>query len=477
MNARPAVLTTALLLVLAAGRSDIAQAATTPARLKVHDAGRFLVQADGQAFFWLGDTAWELLHRLTREQIQAYLTKRATQRFNVIQVVALPEINGLTSTNRYGEVPLVDLDPSKPNERWFALLDFVVTEAASRGLYVAILPTWGSYAVKEQHALFTNHFLLTSTNAAGYGRWLGVRYRDRSNVVWILGGDRQPDGYEDTWRALARGLIEGCAPHDPLITYHPYGPGSSATALHPEPWLDFNLIQSGHTRNVKPHEMIAADYARTPAKPVINGEPAYEGMPIGFKVENGRFTHRDVRRNAYWSIFAGAAGITYGANEVWMMWTEDIEPVSEKVKPPFLSAEVPWSEALDRTGATQMQHLRALMESRPLLDRVPAPDLLVGDAGKDLGQAVATRARDGSYAMVFYPQPGQTVTVNLAQLSGRKLQSWWFNPRSGKSQALNRDLTSVGEARFVSPTGGPDWVLVLDDVSRKFPPPGQPLGR
>lgn len=336
-----------------------ARAAADLPRLRVHESGRLLEQADGRPFFWLGDTAWELLHRLTREQIQAYLDKRADQRFNVIQVVALPEINGLTSPNRYGDVPLVDVDPATPNERWFELLDFTVAEAARRGLYVAILPTWGSYAVREEPVLFEHHFLFTPEKAASYGRWLGARYRDRANVIWVLGGDRAPDGYEATWRAMAEGITQGLAPHDPLITYHPRGPGSSAPRLHAEPWLDFNLIQSGHTLDVRPHEMIATDYARTPAKPVINGEPAYEGMPIGFRVENGRFTHRDVRRNAYWSVFAGGAGITYGANEVWMMWSEDIEPVSAKVPPPFLGAEVSWGQALERTGATQMRHLRA----------------------------------------------------------------------------------------------------------------------
>jgi hypothetical protein len=463
-------LTTASLLAAA---FTPAGAEPEPPRLRVSESGRLLMQADGRPFFWLGDTAWELLHRLTREQIEAYLTKRAAQRFNVIQVVALPEINGLTSPNRYGEVPLVDLDPARPNEQWFALLDFVVTEAARRGLYVAILPTWGAYAVREESALFAIHFLFSAETAASYGRWIGSRYRERANVIWILGGDRAPDGYEATWRAMAAGIAEGVAPHDPLLTYHPRGPGSSGPRLHAEPWLDFNLIQSGHTLEVRPHELIAADYARTPAKPVINGEPAYEGLPIGFKLENGRFTHRDVRRNAYWSVFAGAAGITYGANEVWMMWSPDLEPISARAASPFLGAEVSWAEALDRTGATQMRHLRALIESRPMQERIPAADLLVGDPGAGLGQAVATRARGGSYAMVFYPQPGQTVTVNLSVLSGSRLRAWWFNPRSGKTQALNRALTNVGEARFVSPTGGPDWVLVLDDASRRFPPPGE----
>ena len=58
----------------------------------VSDNRRFLVTADGRPFFWLGDTAWELFHRLTREDAVRYLDNRARLRFTVIQAVALAEV-------------------------------------------------------------------------------------------------------------------------------------------------------------------------------------------------------------------------------------------------------------------------------------------------------------------------------------------------------------------------------------------------
>src|SRR4051794_13721107 len=85
-------------------------------RLQVSDNARFLVTADGRPFFWLGDTAWELFHRLTREQAEQYLRNRAERRFTIVQAVALAELDGLDEPNAYGERPLIDRDPTKPNE-------------------------------------------------------------------------------------------------------------------------------------------------------------------------------------------------------------------------------------------------------------------------------------------------------------------------------------------------------------------------
>ena len=119
-----------------------AQQPETPS-LKVSADHRYLVTEKNEPFFWLGDTAWELLQRADREEIRHYLKVRADQGFTVIQTVALPSIDGLNKTNAYGEIPLIDHDPTRPNEKYFELIDFVVQEAQKLGLYVGLLPTWG----------------------------------------------------------------------------------------------------------------------------------------------------------------------------------------------------------------------------------------------------------------------------------------------------------------------------------------------
>ena len=196
--------------------------------LKVSENKHFFVTENGEPFFWLGDTAWKIFHRLNREDAERYLDNRAQLGFTVIQAVALAEFDGHTIPNACGFLPLTDLDPTRPavqdgpdNDYWDHV-DFIVEKANARGLTIGFLPTWGRYwhdKVKDGRPLFTPE------NAAIYGEWIGRRYKD-AGLVWILGGDRGFDNEEqkDTIRALARGLRKGDGGAH-LISLHPNGGG------------------------------------------------------------------------------------------------------------------------------------------------------------------------------------------------------------------------------------------------------------
>ena len=131
-----------------AGRMQNTETAKQLPRLRVSDNHRFLVTADGKPFFWLGDTTWELFHRLNRQQAEQLLDNRAKNGFNVIQAVAIAELDGHSDPDPYGHLPLTDLDPARPavkdgpdNDYWDHV-DFVVQAANRRGIYVGFLPTW-----------------------------------------------------------------------------------------------------------------------------------------------------------------------------------------------------------------------------------------------------------------------------------------------------------------------------------------------
>ena len=124
--------------------SAAAEQSASRNRLKVSDDGRWLVRADGRPFFYLGDTAWELFHRLNREEVDLYLRDRAQKGFTVIQAVVLAELDGLDTPNPYGDVPLVDRDPTKPNEAYFKHVDYVVSRAEGLGMFIGMLPTWAT---------------------------------------------------------------------------------------------------------------------------------------------------------------------------------------------------------------------------------------------------------------------------------------------------------------------------------------------
>ncbi|MDB6172662.1 MAG: putative endoglucanase [Chthoniobacteraceae bacterium] len=465
------------LLSAAAVCSGFAQSipASTP-RLKVSDNHRFLVRADGSPFFYLGDTAWELFHRLTCEEATQYLENRAKLGFNVVQAVAIAELDGHADPNAYGHLPLNDLDPGRPavtdgpaNDYWDHV-DFIVDKANSLGITVGFLPTWGRYwhdKIKEGKPLFTRE------NAATYGEWLGQRYKDKG-IIWIVGGDRglEDDEQKEIIRAMARGLRKGDGGTH-LITLHPPGGAGSAQWFHNEEWLDFNMRQNGHSAEFTGHyDQTRVDYERTPTKPVIDGEPLYEDHPVSFNAKQfGHSIAADVRRPLYWDLFGGAAGHTYGNHAVWQMWQPGRGPINNPL--------MPWTEAINQPGAAQMQHAVHLLESRPYLSRVPDDSLIVETKiptampGAGTRHFAATRDTSGSYAMIYAPV-GRPFKVRMDRISGTKITAWWFDPRTGQSKQIG-EFPNTGEHEFIHPAPGEalDWVLVLDDASRNFPAPGR----
>src|SRR5690606_30223719 len=111
--------------------------------LKISSDSRYIVYSNGEPFFWLGDTVWELFHRTDRHEADLYLQNRATKGFTVIQAVVLAELEGLTVPNSIGEKPLHDNNPDKPNEAYFQYVDYIVNQANKLGMYIGMLPTWG----------------------------------------------------------------------------------------------------------------------------------------------------------------------------------------------------------------------------------------------------------------------------------------------------------------------------------------------
>jgi len=429
--------------------------------LQVSPNRRFLVHDDGTPFFYLGDTAWELFHRLTREEADLYLQMRAAQGFTVIQAVVLAE-HEFDKPGPAGHLPLHDNDPARPNEPYFAHVDGIVRRANALGLTMGMLPTWGD---KWNKAWGAGPEIFTPENARMYGRCLGERYRD-AGLIWILGGDRavESDAHRAIIRAMAEGLAEGDGGRH-LRTFHPQGGQTSAQYFHGDAWLDFNMRQTGHSRNSPNYDKIAADYALTPTKPCLDGEPGYEDHPESFDPKNGYLDDCDARKSAYWAVFAGAFGHTYGCHDIWQF----LDPARFA---PVTAARTPWREALKLPGADQMRHLRALMESRPFLSRIPDQSLIVSDVGTGAEHIRATRDADGSYAFV-YSASGLPFTLDMTKLHGSPLTAWWFDPRRVGAVPVGR-VGQAGSETFTPPSSGPgcDWVLVLDDAARKFLPPG-----
>lgn len=440
-------------------------------RVQVHPGGRFLMTADGKPFFWLADTAWELFHRLDRDEARRYLANRSQKGFTVIQAVVLAEFDGLRSPNPYGLTPLADADPSRPNEAYFAYVDELVRMAGVYGLYVGLLPTWGDKVTPMWGA---GPAIFDEASARAYGEWLGRRYAEDTNIIWIIGGDRPPvhegQDWRPVWRAMAEGVRAG-VDGPCLMTYHPPGGIDRSTSihLHNEAWLDLNMIQSGHGsgHDTPVWKAIARDYALTPTKPTIDAEPNYEDHPVNpwpsWNPADGYYRDDDVRRQTYRSVFAGGCGVTYGHHSVWQFCSTRYAPVNHPDRY--------WWEAIDRPGASQMVYLRRLMESRPYFDRIPDDGLIVSENGEGRYHQCGTRSADGRYAMVYFPDAVRSAAIALSRVSGSEVRAWFYDTHTGLALKAG-EFADKGTRQFITPLEWHDWVLVLDDASAGFGPPG-----
>ena len=457
--------------------------------LKVSENKRYLQHADGTPFFYLGDTGWELFHRLDRNEAIKYLDNRAGKGFDVIQAVALAEMNGLNSPNAYGDLPMkkdssfvpeVTTGSNFGNAKEYDYWDhvaYIVEEASKRNLYIGLLPCWGEYVTPR----FTTVVFDTPLKGYNYGWFIGNRMKNFDNIIWILGGDRLPDERFSgigVWRAMAEGItdalngskvFDGTADYSTtLMSYHCFYP--SSIWFMDDPWIDFNMWGSYHEKanNDRAFEIANYQWNISAIRPTLNGEPPYENATINYNPEGkfGYFDDFDVRQQAYWSVFAGCMGHTYGSNSVWSMNDPQKRKKSYKGNA--------WYYELDLPGSTQLKYLKMLIESRPFYSRHPADSLLTSNTYDLIGQLKAS-AGEG-YIMVYVPTE-KKVEVQTSYLKGKETNAWWYNPRDGKSQLIGK-FENEGTISFEAPgkpERGNDWVLVLDDASFNYLAPGSQL--
>lgn len=433
--------------------------------LSVSDNGHFLMTEDGAPFFWLGDTGWLLFSKLNREEADAYMTNRARLGFNVIQVMVLHDVK---LTNVYGDSALVNGDVSKPYVTegdafdddeaydYWDHVDYMVHLAAQKGLYMAMVPVWGSNV---------KHGDVSLSQAKQYASWLASRYANCTNVIWLNGGDTKGSAHTEIWNAIGQNIKANTTGQ--LVSFHPFGRMQSSDWFHDADWLDFNMFQSGHRRYDQDDseraygqdnwKYVRDDYSRTPVKPTLDGEPSYESIPQGLHDPSEPYWDaNDVRRYAYWSVFAGACGFTYGHNAIMQMHKPgDADPA--------YGVREYWTEALNATGASQMHYLKSLMLSVDYFDWVPDQSLIASKQGEHYDYQIATRGED--YAFI-YTYNGREIAVNLGRIKGANVKVSWFNPRNG-AYAEVEEHENKGTATFNPPgevQDGNDWVLVLKSV-------------
>ncbi len=435
-------------------------------KLVVDKGGRYLVHENGTPFFWQGETGWYLPTRLNRDEAEYYLEQCRQKGFNVVQAMVM---NTIPAINTYGKWALphgfnFDNIDKEGEYGYWDHMDYIIDTAARKGIYIGMVCVWGS-PVKAG--------VMSVEDARRYGTFLAERYKAKPNIVWIIGGDIRGDEKTEVWNALANSIRAIDSYH--LMTFHPRGRTHSGIWFHNEPWLDFNMFQSGHRRYGQ--RMGDVDYpiednteednwryvekslALKPPKPVVDGEPIYENIPHGLHDPNElRWNDNDVCRYAYWSVFAGSFGHTYGNNSIMQMKKDGIGGA--------YGAGETWYEALEDPGMNQMKYLKNLMLTFPFTERIPDQQVIAGSNGTQYDRLAATR---GSDYLLVYNYSSRPMEIDLTRISGDKKKAWWYEPADGT-------LTYIGEfenriTSFVNEKGyhyGNDRVLIAIDADKEY---------
>lgn len=470
------------------------QAWQTHGALRASGDGHRLVHADNTPFLWIGDTAWGLFQQLKREEVDAYLDNRKALGFTVVQAVIhwYPHGGGMPSgptnaTNAYGFPPFTGSDsapdparpalvpggsPQSPNDYWDHA-DYVVEAVRKRGMYLALLPTWGRATVAGQFGEASTIF--NEERARAYGEFLGARYRSQPNIIWVLGGDvkAQTDGFDKNqvptsfdkrpvFRAMAEGIGAGVTGRklawdkpdgwDALfMTYHPDGDplANSSTWFHSDAWLDANGVEVWREVD-QVYPVMLNDYAlKSPVKPSLFLEGSYEFG--SYRSGCGSVTPVMVRRQAYHTFFAGGAGHTYGAGPIWAMRGTGGD----------YNCGYTWQQALAFPAATQFATI-----ARKFLERYNwaswRPDgSLINGVGDKASLKTGVIAADDRLALVYFADASATRIRN--RLKG-KVEARWFDPRSGEESSAG--AFAEGEERsMLPPDRWEDAVLILEAAS------------
>lgn len=435
-------------------------------RLVVDEGNRYLRHENGTPFFWQGETGWYLPARLNRDEAEYYLEQCRQKGYNVVQAMVM---NTMPAMNAYGKWALPygfdfeNIDVEGEYGYWDHM-DYIIETAERKGIYIGMVCVWGSPVQQGK---------MSVEDAREYGKFLANRYKDNPNIIWLIGGDIRGDVKTDVWLSLANSIRAIDSQH--LMTFHPRGRTMSGTWFNDEHWLDFNMFQSGHRRygqrkgdgeypieeNTEEDNwrFVERSLALTPLKPVIDAEPIYEDIPHGLHDANEtKWIDDDVRRYAYWSVFAGSFGHTYGHNSIMQMKKDGIGGA--------YGAQKPWYEALNDPGMNQMKYLKNLMLTFPYFERIPDQDVIAGTNGIRYDRLIATRGDD--YLLV-YTYTGRPMEIDLSKISGNRKNAWWYSPKDGSLSYIGEFGNEITE--FSNDNGyryGNDRVLIAVDATKEY---------
>ncbi len=415
--------------------------------IRLSEDRRHFVHADGTPFFWLADTAWNGVIRSSAGDWDIYLRTRRRQGFTAVQFVSTHWRGG--TRDPHGETAVTGTRRARVNPAFFRRLDPKVAAINERGLVAVPVILWALGEEDPGQAL-------PEEGAVRLARYVVARW-GAYQVVWLLGGDGDYRGDRaERWRRIGRAVFG--THHDRLVSMHPCGQQWVADEFRREPWYDFVGYQSGHGDSPEHLRWLALgrpaeEWQKEPPRPIVNLEPNYEAHPSYHS--RRRFTDREVRRAAYWSLLnAPTAGLTFGHNSIWV-WA-DAPEVPEGH--PRIGTVDPWHAGLDTPGAASMAVLKRFFSEGPWWRLRPAQELLTGQPGEREPRryVAAARTADGVWAVLYMPEGG-AVSLRTESLK-RPTRARWFDPAAGRW--TDAGIVTEAVQSFTAPDRK-DWLLEL----------------
>jgi hypothetical protein len=446
VQARATLLMPALLaVVLLHADGNAARAVRFP--LRVAADARHLEDQAGRPFLVVGDTAWSLVAQLSQADIERYVDDRMRRGFNAIIVNLIEhKFASRAPANREGVAPfLASGDFARPNPAYFDAAHRAIALAGQRGLSVWLCPAYLGWDGGDEG--FFKEMAKAGPDAVRlYGEFVGRRFRDLSNIVWMLGGDYAlPPSERWVVEQMVRGLRDGGARQ--LMTAHG-GQTSGVDTFGDQEWLAIETVYS-YVDDLRP--LLLHAYQRRPLRPFVLIVSTYEG------VHDARPAR--IRRQAWAAMLSGAAGQFFGNNPMWHFDGPTLFPHAGD-----------WRQALDSTGSRDMSRLGRFFSARRWWDLVPERDgglVTVGSPGGAV--ASAARTADGALAVIYVAAIGAgsaELTLNLHDL-GAGVTAQWFNPARDERPRDERGISGGRDGqKIVTPgdngTGANDWVLILE---------------
>jgi uncharacterized protein DUF4038/collagenase-like protein with putative collagen-binding domain len=440
--------------------------------LRSAPGGRHLEDQRGTPFLVKGETAWLALVNLDAREQEAYLADRGARGFNLIEVMLVNHDytsppNPVPPANRAGEQPFLRPgDFSTPNDAYFDRAAAFVRRAGEHGMAVLLAPLYlGFDGGREGWWQELSAEANTRQVCFSYGKYLGSRFRQSENLLWVAGGDfAPPAGSEAEARALEvlRGIrAAGAAqPWTGHWNFDHQGGISTDEALFASA-MDINGIY----QDAQPWRFAARAYAVTPPRPSFLLESAYER-------EHPRSRLQPFRKAWWWSMLSGAAGVFWSNYFLWMCEAaRGTYPAAYGDGDGTVSS---WSAELDSPGTDEVLHLHAFFEAIAWERLVPSgipsggPELLTSGKGSRDGRIAAAATAEGDLLVAYVPPDGtgqRAFSLDLSRMR-RPARARWFDPASGAFSPAEPPLPAGGSAELRTPgangSGVNDWVLLVE---------------